>query len=1030
MIFPQIIKPYAPSITGLRFNTTQSSKGNKEAQSPTAESKHFIHEDLVNTNTKSEATADESDNAKPTATPEELIKRSQEAEEQQEQDDQDNVQETTGVIEKRAREGIIYFGNLYPIAPFSSTYFSRALAFAFGLTESRVIQILTNHAIPLDFPIKFTKIIPRYKDGGSFARFTIDEDAPSIITVKEAESVMNQTLKANEYRPLFNPLRRIRSFSVLGVPWIEDLHRRVSRKVRVVFEGGSELNQETVYSVLRRYGPIKDITTKNDPKDPIKSAVVEYLYARDASTARNCVNSLVVQGTQIHITYIPTDGGINALTKAVMDHSRISIPIIIALLAAFAVFIFNPIRIFFIERKVTDTTLPGTIEHNPVVRWLRGITRETMSNINRYLHREVDSFIPTFESLWIERQHVVRQIRQWLQENVNTFIVVSGPRGNGKKDLVTKFVLKDRENILTIDCEQLLKAQNDPAFIRAAAGQLGYYPVFPWMNNIATYLDLIIQGLTGQKSGIAESTEQQFKDMLTTSIAAIKGVALKEYHNAVKDEGHRTGGANPVTERLTEEAYLQLHPEAKPVVVISHYLNRTDPSKQYVYKLLADFASILVQTNTAHVVFITNDVTYESFLTSSLPNRIFKVASVGDADSKDAKRFVLNQILEARRTEAQANAHARYNNGESEEDKKEDDQLSKYIAVDKAVAEKKEALEVAKMKEELKHEGDAEKEAQEGSLATRILSYTTGVFSSEQSSSDDTKSINEDIEASADVNSEDAESLSLEYPYLDYALVPLGGRLTDLQSFARRLKSGEKPLDAAEDMVNQSASEIYQMFLQRNQRVLTNSETPSSSATEWTQEQAWTIIKILGSLSTHGFTKERQIALADSGFAPGSDRGKSKVNKYSNISHDIKDSEPEISLSFFLQDPNFKTKEQQRALTALQQAEMISLLHEGGRSVAVKAGKPLFQAAFRALIDDKVLFAIQETALLNSFVTAESKKIQKYEDELSTLSTMQLKSFEIKTRIGYLEKKLLASHDKVAKYEDELKGLSNIMSGK
>lgn len=954
----------------------------------------------------------------PHLAPEDVVKKGQEAELAQEKDDQENVQATTGVIEKKEREGLIYFSNIYPIAPVSSELVNKALSWAFGLTESRVVSRLTQNSIPADIPVTFTKLIPRYKDGGAFARYTIDKEAPQELTPKDVESVISQNMKTNAYHPVFNPFRRIKVFSVLGIPWIEDLHRRVSNKVRVVFEGGEVLSQEIIYSVLRRYGPIKDITTQNDPKDPVKSAIVEYLYTRDASTARNCVNSLIVQSTQIHITYIPSEGGFNAIKKSIMDHPRISVPLILAFLTTLAVFVFNPIRVWSIEHKITDTSLPSFIENNDTIKWVRGVTKETMTNLGKYLHRPADDLSNSFKSLWIERQQSVRQIKQWLQENVNTFIVVTGPRGNGKKDLVTNFVLKDRSNVLTIDCKQLTKAQNDSSFIRAAAAQLGYYPVFSWTNNIGSYLDLIIQGLTGQKSGFSESTEQQLKNMLTTATFSIRKVALKDYHSASKEEPKRSGDECAASPKITEDSYLQLHPESKPVVVIYHYLNRVDSSYKFVYKQLADFASVLVQANLAHVIFITDDITYEGTLTPALPNRIFKVAGVSDADSKDAKRFVLNQIMEARRTEAPAlqDSNSRGKDGDEKKEKSED----LYTATDSEVDEAREKEQVDKMKEELRKEQEGDK----GNIASRILTYTAGAFYSDE------KSDSKEPENSGEHrNLDDTTAIESEFPYLDYALTPLGGRLTDLQSFARRLKSGEKPLDAAEDMVSQSASEIYQMFLNRNQRVISSVSASSAPVNEWTQEQAWTLIKLLGGLSVYGFSKERQIALAEYGRPAGSDRGISRINKHSNISHKLCETEPELSMSFLLQDPNFKTKEQQKALNALQQAEMITLVHENGRNVAIKAGKPLYQAAFKALICDKVLYSMQETVLLTSMIAAENKKIKGYEEEMQMLGEVE-KLYGVKQRMGYLESKMVASQNNITKYEEKLKEMSGIMGGK
>lgn len=960
------------------------------------------------------------------ASAEDLIKKGQKAEEQQEQDEQSHVQETTGVIEKNYREGLLYFTEMYPVVPISYEPASTILSMVFGLTESRVKNILTSHAVPSDLPVTFSQIIPRYKDGGVFAKYKIDKDAPPELSTKDVESILYTHLKENPYRPLYNPLNKVKAFPVRGVPWIEDLRRRVSRKVRVVFEG-DDLSQETVYSVLRRYGPIKDITSVPSKDTSAKCLVVEYTRKKDASTARNCVNSLVVGNTKIHITYIPVEG-VNFFQKTIVDHPRISIPILLALLAAFAVFVFNPIRVWFIERKVTGATFSSTFDNYGFVKWLRTVTRSTFSTLSRYLHLNSDRYAPSFESLWKERQQIVQRLRQWLDENVNTFIVVTGPRGNGKRELVNKFVVNDRGNVLSIDCDQLIKAQNDPAFIRIAASQLGYFPVFPWMNNLATYFDLIIQGLTGQKSGFAESTEQQFKSMLTTTVAALRKIALEKYQEAAKDEAVRANNGDAcgytqthASNYLTEDSYLQLHAEVKPVIVISHFMNKSDQSRQFVYKYLAEFASILVQTNLAHVVFITNDMAFESVLAPALPNRLFKIATVGDADPDDAKRFVLNQIFEARETARVARANTLAADA---------DQRSNYQSQKLDLAkEKKEEENIQNARKELE-----KKKAQSVGIGGQVVGFVSGIFSS--SKPDD---LNEKLleqkkgsglqhhESSPGLIFEgddfNQDAIDREFPYLDYALVPLGGRLTDLQSFARRLKSGQAPLDAAEDMVDQSAAEILQMYLFRTGRVGNDSQG------EWTPEQVWTLVKELGQLSKYPFTRERQVALAKVGVAPGSDRGGSKVNPHSNIAYVPKDSEPEISASYLFLDPNFKTRDQQKALRALQQAEMVNLVHDGGRNVAIKAGKPLYQAAFKAITEDKVLYAIQESALLESAIAGETRKIEKWEEELRLLSKTPYRR-EIGERVTYLTGKMKQSQDKIKGYEVRFFKQRDVMGGK
>lgn len=86
---------------------------------------------------------------------------------------------------------------------------------------------------------------PRPKDGGAFLRFGYDKDQ---ISLDEIQKETQKWLKEHVERPWFNPFKRMDAWIVRGRPWVEDLHRFPSRKLRVEFEG-PDLSQETLYSV-------------------------------------------------------------------------------------------------------------------------------------------------------------------------------------------------------------------------------------------------------------------------------------------------------------------------------------------------------------------------------------------------------------------------------------------------------------------------------------------------------------------------------------------------------------------------------------------------------------------------------------------------------------------------------------------------------------------------------------------------------------------------------------------------------------
>lgn len=86
-------------------------------------------------------------------------------------------------------------------------------------------------------------------------------------------------------------------------------------------------------------------------------------------------------------------------------------------------------------------------------------------------------------------------------ETAETFIVVQGPRGSAKRELVVDEALKDRKYKLVIDCKPIQEARGDSATIRAAAAEVGYRPVFSWMNSFSSLIDLAAQGTIGTKAG-------------------------------------------------------------------------------------------------------------------------------------------------------------------------------------------------------------------------------------------------------------------------------------------------------------------------------------------------------------------------------------------------------------------------------------------------------------------------------------------------------------------------------------------------
>lgn len=827
---------------------------------------------------------------------------------------EDELELTTGIIQKSSKEGLLYFDHLYPrLLKFGPVSMDGIVNKVLGLDGDKLHQTLTKHCVPEDSPLKLTKVTPRMKDGGAFARFSVDEEMAGNENwnTQKIETTLAKYFNERGFRPWYNsPLSPVRVFPVRGTPWIEDLRRSRNSNLKVYFEG-EDISQEALYSVFRRYGPIMDIIPP-EPGDPEpRSAQVNFSYKTDAATARNCVNGLSLKGgkTKLHISFEKTDRQ-NALFKWLVEHPRIVIPVLFALLATLAVMIFEPIRAFSIRHKITGRYV--VLDGYPTLNKIKNIIFGFFTKVHGYVDDSLTSIgwkdgagYNPMEHLWDARKEAINTLKQWVKEGADTFIVVYGPRGSGKDSLVQNQALKDRENVLTIDCSALVKSRSDSAFLKAASRSLGYYPVFPWMNSISTFLDLIAQGLTGQKTGFSESIETQFKNMLTTAATAVSQSALEK--RAKNQDG-------------TRENYLQLHPENKPVIVIRNLVSRSEEKNSFVYTQLAEWAAGLIQANVAHVVFVTDDVAYDKVLEKSLPNQVFKVLPVGDANRTAAYNFVLEQVRANQRQK------------------------------------RKEKEEAEEMGEETKKRKDKE------------------------------------------------PSIRLEG--LEEALEPIGGRMTDLQAFSRRLKSGETPHHAVADMIEQAKVEVLLMFV-------------TKATKQWTKEQAWTLIKMLA--AQEDMDKKPHQSNNHSFFGIGKGEEEEEEEQDRSSSKNNKDEHKPIwlPLNTLSQDSNFSSPQQQESLNELENSEMIKLRTEAGRIIAIRAGKPLYQAAFTSLAKDASLSAWMESQILNMMISKESSSIREYEMELESLAKLPSK-WEIKSRIDYLSTKLHGCQERIEGYEKEL----------
>lgn len=563
-------------------------------------------------------------------------------------------------------ESIIFFDNLFPLK-LSYGWLSYLIGRPWGTDEdlTGLLQKFDNSAlgianpinlvkrsIPDDGSLKVTEIIPRLKDGGAFVKFSHAADT----TPAQIEDKLAKYLQEKPIKPWFNPFRNIQVGLVKGVPWLEDLAAHYPKsRVKIEFipkEPGAEaveLSQETLFSIFRKYGKIADIQPQpSDSKVLPKYAHIDFTFVRDAVMAKNCLHGIIVSektgggktGTKLRLSYERFVKG-HRIWDWMSNHPRIIIPIVAALIAAITVIIFDPIREFFIKAHIQKSF---SLSDNKIFQWFKRQTNDITLAFRKHKAEEAG-----LTALFTHRRDAIEQIQKWLMESADTFIVVQGPRGSGKEELVLDQALGGRKDVLVIDCKPIAEARGESGTIKRLASEVGYRPVFSWANQVSSLIDLAVQSTTGVKSGFSETLDSQLNKILHNTATALKKVSLESRD---KDDAD----AN-----LNDDAYLEAHPERRAVVVFDNFLLKNEETS-VVYDKLSEWAAALVQANIAHVVFMTSDASYSKSLSKSLPDRVFRSIALGDLSPEVAKKYVLSRLV-------QTNPKTK-STGESEKEKK------------------------------------------------------------------------------------------------------------------------------------------------------------------------------------------------------------------------------------------------------------------------------------------------------------------------------------------------------------------------
>jgi hypothetical protein len=204
----------------------------------------------------------------------------------------------------------------------------------------------------------------------------------------------------------------------------------------------TQIPQEELYSIFRPFGKIDDLVPD------AKFARIIYSSTRSATSARNCLHAAKVPTSSVREPDAPPSPTTvlrilyadrqrtNYIKDWITSHPRITIPILVALLAGFSAAVLDPVREWFVKSHVE-----GTFDADQwvIVRWLK---KETLGRLGLTSARASTFDKGTTTGIEKEREEAKEQLEAWLRDVPDTFIVVTGPKGSGKTALVDE-VLED-----------------------------------------------------------------------------------------------------------------------------------------------------------------------------------------------------------------------------------------------------------------------------------------------------------------------------------------------------------------------------------------------------------------------------------------------------------------------------------------------------------------------------------------------------------------------------------------------------------
>ncbi|KAJ2546965.1 mitochondrial escape protein 2, partial [Coemansia sp. RSA 1933] len=500
--------------------------------------------------------------------------------------------------------------------------------------------------IPGDMPSGFLveSIEPHSRDGGSVVYFSFDKGEGEESAASVAEGLVeavDRHLASAGLGGWFG-IGAARSFPVKGEPFYEDIVRLLpSKRVRIEFIG-PDLTLEQVYNECRPFGRILDIEHQaSSSKDVPRWAIVEFVRLHSATSARNCLHGHVVGATKLVLTYVK-DNAENVIVQWIKDHTKFTIPLAAAALIAAIYAVFDPIREFFVDNKITHRF---DLDRLPLVG------NAKRAAMDRLLQRGGSPAAGEELSAWSGVADQCERLASILDGPPESFVVVSGPHGSGKTDIVQKALLRKRYS-LVIDANKLAAQHSDVEQMSALAKEVGWWPVFNSIISITHAVDMMITATTGGNAGVSATAESQARRILEC-LALVLARLRQERLAALKADAarmqQRSGGAAAVAPLAQNIA-----PADVPVVVLDNFMDKGIALTPAILEWAAD----VVDAGLAHVVFTTSSISGFHEIQRAQPQRAASLISLSDASPMGAITLLQQQLAPSFPARAEEDAAA------------------------------------------------------------------------------------------------------------------------------------------------------------------------------------------------------------------------------------------------------------------------------------------------------------------------------------------------------------------------------------